>query len=59
MRVGMGIFYCPEGDREDPKGGTYVVARYDEAQMLGMPAWRPSKSNPFGESGVTDHGGST
>jgi hypothetical protein len=58
-KVEMGFFCCPECDGEWGKGGTYVVARYDQPQIGGMAAWRPSKSNPFGHHGVTNDEGST
>lgn len=58
-RVGVGLFACPPGDSDFLQGGTYVVARYLPPQMAGQRAWRPSASNPFGYSDVTDHGKSS
>jgi hypothetical protein len=57
-RVGMGHFDAPHGDPEWPRGGVYVVARYDVRQITGQRAWRPSGGNPFAYSNRTDHGGS-
>lgn len=35
-KLRMGSFYNLEGAGEYPKGGTYIVARYDKAQISGI-----------------------
>lgn len=59
LRVGMGMFVVPEDNDMFGGSGTYVVARYDQCQISGQTAWRPSRENPYAAGVVRGAGSGT